>query len=243
MWNKIKSLFSKNTESASYVSMRNLVDEYDKVHFTIDTCPSCGYKFESIPKRKKKCTECNAYTFVRTNYNLNKKVLLSEKGIGQLEANRNQIAFLRKWIGVLGEYGISEKDYYKQYETTCDEKGFDLAHSDFIWSMFNKLTSKIKEPSRLKMLYYNMAWFLNEEGKDFFSVLKESKKWELLDYKKSQHISKVEILAANNSCENCKNHEGEIFTINKALEIMPLPRKDCSNHDNFCRCSYLAVIE
>lgn len=243
MWNKIKLIFNKDEGDISKYTVSSIPEEYAGVNFTFNSCPNCDNKFESIPKRKKKCPECNAYIFVRTNYDLNRKILLSEKGVEQLEANRSNIGFIKKWIGKLGEYGISEKVYYKRYKKASEKKGFILKHSDFIWAMFNKLASDIKEPFKLKMLYYDMAWYLNEEEKDFFEMLKESKKWELLDFKQSDHVKRVEILAANSACEPCKKQEGKIFIISEALKKMPIPCKECTNSDTFCRCSYVPVIE
>ena len=65
----------------------------------------------------------------------------------------------------------------------------------------------------------------------------------LLSYQ-NQGIKKVEILANPDSCENCKTHNGKIYTISEALATNPLPYKDCNDVGyGFCRCTYLPVIE
>lgn len=243
MWQSIKSIFTKRDEKVLNSVFNSIIEEYQNVHFTFDSCPSCNFKLESIPKRKKKCSECKAYIFVGTNYKLNKKILLTEKDSKQLKANRSKISFIKKWVQVLGDNGISEQNYFKRFKEACENRGMIISHSDFIWSMFKYLISETQEAHKLKVLYYSMALFLREEKKDFFKVLQESKKWELLYYKEGGYIKKVEILASKDSCETCKKQGGKIFTINKALDVMPIPCKDCSHYDNFCRCCYISVSD
>ena len=65
----------------------------------------------------------------------------------------------------------------------------------------------------------------------------------LLQYKQSGVVTKVEILASQNSCEHCKKQQGKIYTVNEALKTRPLPCKECDHEMGYCRCTYLPVIE
>jgi translation elongation factor EF-Tu-like GTPase len=65
----------------------------------------------------------------------------------------------------------------------------------------------------------------------------------LLQYRQSDVISKVEILAAPDSCEKCKSQQGRIYTVEEAIKTRPLPCKDCNHEAGYCRCTYLPVIE
>ena len=65
----------------------------------------------------------------------------------------------------------------------------------------------------------------------------------LLQYKQSDVISKVEILTALDSCENCKSQQGRIYTVEEAIKTRPLPCRDCNHEAGYCRCTYLPVIE
>ena len=50
-----------------------------------------------------------------------------------------------------------------------------------------------------------------------------------------------------NSCEACRKLDGKVFTIEKALEEMPIPVIECTTNmydknRGFCRCCYIVVI-
>ncbi|MFA6973186.1 MAG: hypothetical protein WC238_00405 [Parcubacteria group bacterium] len=65
----------------------------------------------------------------------------------------------------------------------------------------------------------------------------------LLQYRQSSVIFKVEILAAHNSCEKCKSQQGKIYTVEEAIKTRPLPCKECDHETGYCRCTYMPVIE
>lgn len=65
----------------------------------------------------------------------------------------------------------------------------------------------------------------------------------LLQYRQSDVISKVEILAAPDSCKHCKSRQGKIFTVEEAIKTRPLPCKECDHETGYCRCTYVPVIE
>ena len=76
-----------------------------------------------------------------------------------------------------------------------------------------------------------------------------SRKCELLQYQQ-QGIKKVRIsTTGDRACENCKLLEGKVFSIEEALEKMPLPVKNCLHKLNpdapagWCRCLYEPVLE
>lgn len=65
----------------------------------------------------------------------------------------------------------------------------------------------------------------------------------LLQYRQSDVISKVEILASPDSCEHCKSRQGKIYTVEEAIKTRPLPCKECDHESGYCRCTYVPVIE
>lgn len=65
----------------------------------------------------------------------------------------------------------------------------------------------------------------------------------LLQYRQSDVISKVEILAASDSCAHCKSRQGKIYTVEEAIKTRPLPCKECDHDMGYCRCVYMPVIE
>lgn len=66
---------------------------------------------------------------------------------------------------------------------------------------------------------------------------------DLLQYKQSSVIFKVEILTTHNSCEKCKSRQGKIYTVEEAIKTRPLPCKECDHEAGYCRCTYVPVIE
>lgn len=93
-----------------------------------------------------------------------------------------------------------------------------------------------------------MARLLYNHHQNFFKFLKESSKMELYYEKQQEKQSgikmKVEIIAAsggnNPSCDKYLEKNGKKFTIDEALEKMPIPVEDCGN--GFCRCMYGAEL-
>lgn len=73
--------------------------------------------------------------------------------------------------------------------------------------------------------------------------LQKSRKGSLLGYK-SMGVKTVRILSAgNSSCSKCSELNGKIFTIDEALEQMPIPVRNCDNVYGYCRCLYFPIKE
>lgn len=141
--------------------------------------------------------------------------------------------------------GVNNKDFISKQRQ--DEE----------WKRFNeKVTELIKlnDFYGLGLIYYEMANFVKKEGKDNSHLLQLAYKVKLkfqnnvlMDYKKSEFCTGVEIIAAtncpgNNSCETCLQLDGKIFPIDEALLKNPLPVKNC-NHEYGCRCAYGSVVD
>lgn len=197
-------------------------------------CPYCNEILEKKPSRKTKCPFCKKYIYVK-----------SDKLVTEEEAK----AIEQKWkfIHELKDLGISEGDYNNQKKSLTIKKGFEPKHVDIIWDLLNKKTmelAKNKDFNGLKMLYYQMALFLNEKGKNFFHVLQQSRKMEL-ESLRIMGIKKV-IIISSDGCSSCKELNDKILTIKEALKTMPIPNKNCSyklynGKSGFCRCMYNAT--
>jgi SPP1 gp7 family putative phage head morphogenesis protein len=94
------------------------------------------------------------------------------------------------------------------------------------------------------MVYYEMAIFLNEEGKSSSDMKRLSAKMKLL-YFKQNGIKKVRWIASTGArtCKKCESLNGQIFLMDEALEKIPLLVKDCKNIDDGCRCCWGPVVE
>ncbi len=152
----------------------------------------------------------------------------------------------KRWMKQLELYGLSDKDFDLMKSKLTVKFNKEPSNYDVIWGLFQELTIKTTNPQDLKGLYYEKAIFLHEEGRDCFNQLRESVRCELMDVKQQGLANKVEILSAG-GCNACKKQSGLVFTINEALEKMPIPCKDCTfklrkfYKKYFCRCEYIPI--
>lgn len=211
-------------------------------------CPHCKEILKEKPTRKKKCPFCKKDIYIRTSPSTKEKVLVTESEAKKIDVKYEKTGAKNRWISNLQSYGITEKDYDKHESELSKRFGSKASYRDVIWKIFNELLLVKHELQDLKMLYYQMALFLNEEGKDFFKILQQSAIMELKHMQKEGFVKKVKILATPNSCEACKKLNDKIFTIDEALKTLPIPCNECSyimdnGKKGFCRCLYNAEIE
>jgi len=114
-----------------------------------------------------------------------------------------------------------------------------------IYIRTNYLTSK-----KLLLSEKDATIFDIKEQKEELNDLRISNRKTLREYRKSDFITKVEILtASDSSCKHCKELNGKIIDINEALENDLLPCKECTYKINsklatgWCRCCYAPHIE
>ncbi len=212
-------------------------------------CPYCQSRLEKFPAHKKKCPNCGNYIYVRTSPKTHEKILIREEEIqaiesewqANLEETRNK-SFLSKYISDLKRFGVTEERLKKSLYSNP---------VDIIWDIYNELVSEITKKHELEYLsqiYYSMAIFVDREKRgNPFELLKQSAYWKLIaeqEIWKKTGLEYIAIISAiPDSCETCKKQDGLKFSIQEALEKMPIPHKECTFTLNgttpFCRCMYL----
>ena len=201
-------------------------------------CPYCRKVLDRKPQRKTKCPSCNKDIYVRSKQKIFSSNLLNKEDVIAVD-----------WLKNLENFGIKDDDFINKRSELSKKFGKEAKSTDVIWGLFNELILETKDLHSLKMIYYEMALFLNKEGKDCFTVLQQSAKMELMKFKQEAFIKKVGVLTAGeDSCEACRRLENKVFTIEEALEKMPIPCKECTHklYDEkrgFCRCCYVAEID
>lgn len=60
--------------------------KYTKIGNAEPVCPYCSYRFDKMPQRKKRCPKCANFVYSRTRPLDNKKVLIKEDQIDELES-------------------------------------------------------------------------------------------------------------------------------------------------------------
>lgn len=152
------------------------------------------------------------------------------------------------WLALLESYGITKREFLSEKERLAKKFRTEPADRDVIWASFNNLVlqhARISDFSTQQTIYRNMARFVEEEGKDPFHLLQQASRMELMELKQSG-CTKVKTSTCNDNdvCPSCRNLERQVFKIHDALEVMPLPNKECTTDLEYrsrghCRCCYV----
>jgi predicted Zn-ribbon and HTH transcriptional regulator len=208
----------------------NLITQIKSNHnYTLEIkCPYCGFKFEEMPQRKRKCPECKSVIYiVKADDDV---ILMTED-----QHKEHQIINNLNFIGVTRkEFEQYKVDYYKK---------FGERYNDFLWSLYNsKLNeeAKVQEFSHMGVLYYLMADIVKDKPAQYLDIMKRAKGMDIYNYTYSGVKLAIGTIPTNDSCENCKKLSEKIFTIKEALKILPLPHENCT-HPQGCRCIYSAI--
>lgn len=209
-------------------------------------CPYCNKFLKEKPKRKKKCPFCKNFIYVRTSPKNREKILLTEEGTKKIEEEWKKVHRKNKFLRKFKQYGITENDFKKHQISIVGKTNSDSNDFDIIKSIYNEVISKNNDYHTLKMIHYQMALYLNEEGKNHFRILQEASRMELLNFKQRGVNNVTIITAGEQSCQACQKQENKIFTIDDAIQKMPIPCKKCSyqlykDRKGFCRCNYGVV--
>lgn len=153
---------------------------------------------------------------------------------------RSQDTEINYYVKHLGRFGLTKEEFEQ------GKNPYDVA-----WNFCNQQIMQLSQKMQwheLSSLYYTMAIMSDETNRRSpIELLKQSAYWKLINHREQFKNTGLEyhakISAAPDSCNACKSQDGQIFTIEQALEIMPIPHKDCSfqlfDHPGFCRCQYL----
>jgi hypothetical protein len=205
-------------------------------------CPYCRQILDKRPKRKTKCPHCDKDIYVRARQHLFPSTLLTE-----------QDARVADHLERAKDYGLEDADFAGLREQLSRRFAREPSSGDVLWALFQDTLQRAMKSGDLqqcKMLYLEMALFVYEEGREFFHLLEQSRKMELTAYKRDGFVDRVFIITAGDaSCEACQELKGTVFTIDDALEQMPIPCRDCtfdfqgSGQPGWCRCLYGAVVD
>lgn len=152
-------------------------------------------------------------------------------------------------LSELKQWGIDNLAYQKQL-LNLKTDGPEPEPLQICWDIYNNLilsSTREKKYSQLSRLYYSMALLSDRtNNQKTRKYLELSQYWNLISFQKSGLFSvgyrSVRISAASNSCQACQFQDSQIYTVQEALEKMPLPHKECSytlnEQPGFCRCEY-----
>ncbi len=149
----------------------------------------------------------------------------------------------QKALSVLQSFGLGEKDL-----SSAKQQG-EASDSGAVVAILKRIAAEAEKLHERKMAFYYLATYAERDGLPFVQYLTEASRCELLTYKQTGRVKKVEILTAGpgNACPECEAQRAKVFTIDEALRAMPLPCSACSRkllgtQAGFCRCTWLPVL-
>jgi len=218
----IRKLFGSSGPSREKSKEQNASKSKD----TGSKCPYCNAPLEKKPARKKKCPHCGNPIFVKEGRLLTEDQKLVEE-----------------WLDRLEMFGITRQTFEQHREQLAKQFGSQPSVNDTVWRILNSLVARTVDHSQAKLLYNEMAYLVRGEDKDPSPYLAEAAKHELLNLKESGVVSRVRVNTVNDDivCPKCRGLAEKTFTIEQALNDMPIPNA-CENEDG-CRCWYSPVVD
>ena len=86
-----------------------------------------------MPERKKKCPSCGRYIYVKTRPSDRLRVLVTEEGAKQIEAERNLKSMTER-------YGISKKELEETSKRLSNKFGYPAKARDVMWAILSDRT-------------------------------------------------------------------------------------------------------
>ena len=200
------------------------------------SCPYCDFILERKPQRKVKCPACKNDIYVKSKQTIFANVLLTQENAAVVDCLRQ-----------LSNYGVDELDFILAREEMVMKFGEEINPTDVIWSLFKKIIFKTKDSEGLTRVNHLLAVFLTETGKEPRIIVQRALKMRLLKYK-GDGLKKVRVLVLNKEMSAiCQQMEGKMFSVDQALQEMPLPCPECTYKlDNmingFCPCSFTSKV-
>jgi len=187
-------------------------------------CPHCGTDLDPAPKRKTKCPSCGKEVYVR-----------KDSFDGQVTHYLKHEDALA--LDLVKDLGISEKAL-----TEARKRGpAGRSLGDVVWGLISQQkqdAARTNDFQTISSLTRAQAAYWRRTGREYFHLEQEAMKAELRGYA-GQGVTHVEILTSRDDrvCGKCKSLDGMVFTIQEAMEKMPLPVK-CDDEESWCRCVY-----
>ena len=182
-------------------------------------CLYCGVIQEPPPMRRRKCRDCGQVIHVRTEREERKKYLLTDG-----EAERRAAKDAR----------LARERRNKEWKQLSEQVRVAMQAGDW---------------KSLQAAYQQQARILFVEGRPHRHVAQEATRAQLMSLLELG-VAAVKIRTADDErvCAHCQSLDGKVFTIQEALEVMPIPGPNCTDgneqnpHGGCCRCAYIAVI-
>jgi hypothetical protein len=207
-------------------------------------CPYCNTPLNEWPQRKKKCPNCKQDIFIKKNPKNNNWEIVTKQRLEEWEAAWEEKYFENRWLRELEQFEITRSDLERLKSLN------KLPSRDCIWSLCNQALLKYAgDHHKSSMLYFKMAYFVLEEGKDPTYLVQLCREMEIQEIERaianSDYLSsQLQICSKSHESVNCTNCEflnGRILDIEEARSTKPIPHNNCNRQ--FCLAFYQSVIK
>jgi hypothetical protein len=209
----------------------NLVNIDGKIYNKFPpVCPYCNIELEKFPSKKTRCKSCNKNYFTCRHPYSEFHFIVTEEDNTKWKIERR----LLQTIESLKIYGLSDS-----FIQVAINNNIHSLH-DAVWAMFNKsLSINANNFGVQAQIYFSMAVFLRDEGKDPYYILQEALRAELVNYQSSNIKLDVQIIS-NKSC-NCSYLNGRTYSVEDAIRLKFIPVKNCEK--KYCSATYGGVAK
>jgi len=196
-------------------------------------CPSCGVVLDRAPKRRSQCTHCHQPIVVRE---------------GRLCTEDEARA-----IDVCSRFAVPLERLWDAREQLSRTWGRAASAADAAWRVLNEVIVEMPDFHGRGMVYFQMARFLWEEGRDHLQVARQGRRMRLAHWKHAEDLGLLDlkrarlgiVTARDASCPACRALEGAQFSYLEAAERNPIPVAECTHEAGpgrtrgWCRCDYV----
>jgi hypothetical protein len=209
------------------------------------TCPYCLTRFPDPPLQDLDCPACGEHVWVLRDRETGGRLLLTKE---QAEALREEDERMlaagsggvrERWLQELEEtHGVLAADFEREQR----QAGHEADERAVVWRLLDLLAEQKKDYAELVDVYQRRARFADECGGDFALELRRARALELLRLKKDGGVEYVRV--RGEGCPACSRADGVRLALQRAMQVMPLPLRDCScrapdsDRIGFCTCRF-----
>ncbi len=215
-----------------------------------EKCPYCGTNIEKEHKSKFKCPSCKEEIYVRTSDG--KFTYHTKEDFDTDRQARKEKAEINKYYRFFEQSSILEDREYLEERRLDWLKKYPYRgnYDDLTWGLAHEIIKAYFEHAKYREagnVYAALARFQFDRKQPFSHLQYEALKMQLYDYKYSDGLVGMKytlgvMTCGAQSCPACRELEGREFTLDEALDQMPLPVKGCTHEGGYCRCLYTVKI-
>lgn len=195
-------------------------------------CPHCGYEFEKMPSRKRKCPECKEEVIVRSKNKV--KVLMTPVEARIFDAEKKEKARKKRLAGYLHMAQLEFKSLDDIKKRLEKRTGTKWSYEDTVWKVLNEAVIEglaAQNYRGLQHVNFAMAHYERDHGRDCFESVREMHRMQLMEYLnegygRDGYKWKVRI-SGPCECPYCTEIKKRTFEIEEALDKMPFPSREC----------------